>query len=69
MDFHAMLRWSNGILTMDNTVVGTAHKGAGLDADWFAYGCLSDWEDTPLGSHKTEADAKRAVEKWVEDAL
>lgn len=63
------MRWASGILTMDNTVVGNVNRGAGLDGQWFAYGCLSDWEDTPLGNFATEDEAKRVVENWVEDAF
>jgi hypothetical protein len=58
-------RWKAGTLVLDNTVVGTVDRGAG--GDWFAYGCLNDWQDVKLGCHETEQKARRAVEGWVEE--
>lgn len=58
-------RWRAGAFIVDGSVVGTAMKGAG--GEWFAYGCMSDWEDTPLGSFGTEQEAHRRVEYWVKD--
>ncbi len=54
-----------GTYVLDGSVVGTVQEGA--SGDWFAYGCLSDWEDTPLRSWPTEDKAKKAVEDWVEE--
>lgn len=50
------------------TVVGTIQRGANR-RDWFAYGCLDDWEDTQLGAFDSELEARRAVEHWVEENL
>lgn len=58
-------RWMNGTFVLDGSVVGTVQQGA--SGSWFAYGCLSDWEDTPLRSFPTEGKAKKAVESWVKD--
>lgn len=58
-------RWMAGAFVMDGAVVGTVLEGA--SGDWFAHGCLKEWEDVKLGSHDTEEEAKRAVEDWVEE--
>ena len=58
-------RWLSGTLVVGGSVVGSISQGA--SGDWFAYGCLNDWEDTPLRSFPDEARAKRAVEDWVEE--
>lgn len=58
-------RWSNGTYVLDNCVVGTVMQGA--SGDWFAHGCLEEWEDVKLGSHDTEEEAREAVEEWVEE--
>ena len=60
-------RWRGGVLSLDNTVVGTVDQGAG--GDWFAYGCMDDWQDTPLGSLPNEEIAKLVVLEWAENHL
>lgn len=56
-------KWDRDLRIIGETVVGSIEK---LDrGDWYAYGCMSDWQDTDLGSHKSERAAKRAVERWV----
>ena len=55
----------NGTFVLNGSVVGTVNKGA--SGDWFAYGCMSDWEDTHLGSFKSETNARARVEAWVEE--
>lgn len=60
-----VIRWSAGTATMNGTCVGCISKGASLEGDWFAYGCLKDWMDTELGCHETEAKARRAVEAFL----
>jgi len=57
-----------GVLSIDGqTVVGTVQLGA--SGDWFAYGCMDDWEDTPLGSFENEKEAKDVVLEWAENHL
>ena len=58
-------RWSNGTYVLDNSVVGTVMQGA--SGDWFAHGCLDDWEDVNLRSYSTEEEAQEAVEQWVKE--
>jgi hypothetical protein len=58
-------RWTAGTLVLEGSVVGTVSEGA--SGDWFAYGCLNDWEDIKLGSHETEDEAREAVEAWVKE--
>ena len=55
----------NGTFVVGGSVVGTIQQGA--SGNWFAYGCMNDWEDTPLSSFPTESKAKKAVENWVRD--
>jgi hypothetical protein len=57
-------RWRAGIFILGSSAVGSVMRGA--SGDWFAYGWMDDYEDTPLGPHTTEDEAKRAVEEWVE---
>jgi hypothetical protein len=57
----------NGTFVLGGSVVGTVSQGA--SGDWFAYGCLDDWEDVNLRSHSSEAEAREAVEAWVEEHL
>lgn len=60
------LKWSfEGLATIGSTIVGNINLGA--SGDWFAYGMLDDWEDTPLGSFKTNFQARRAVTRWVKE--
>ncbi len=60
-------RWMNGTFVLDHSVVGTVLQGA--TGHWFAYGCLDDWEDTRLGAHDSEDDARKAVEDWVQEKV
>jgi hypothetical protein len=58
-------RWSAGTLILNNSVVGTVESPhSGL---WWAHGCLEDWQDVPLGVHKSEAQARKRVEDWVRE--
>lgn len=67
-DDSVSLRWRHGMLTMNGTtIVGTVDQGAG--GDWFAHGCAADWQDVTLGSFDDEAEAKAAVETWVQGYL
>ncbi len=60
--------WQGSILLVDRTIVGSVSKGA--SGDWFAYGCMDEWEDTPLpGSHETKQAAQDAVLYWAENHL
>ena len=56
-------RWEGELYIHDTTVVGTICQTA--SGDWSAYGCMDDWNDTDLGTHKTRGRAKLAVSKWV----
>lgn len=58
-------RWSNGIYSLNNTVVGTVLESP--NGYWYAHGCMDDWEDVNLGAHNSEEDAKKKVESWVEE--
>lgn len=49
----------------NQTIVGMVEESAGKN--WFAYGCMTDWQDTQLGVHLTERKAKDAVQDWVEE--
>lgn len=56
-------RWRGGVYVLDGSVVGTIDKTA--SGNWAAYGCISEWQDTPLALRLTEAHAKKEVEYWV----
>lgn len=60
--------WKGEVLVVDQTVVGSVSQGAG-DGQWFAHGCMDDWEDTPLGCYETEEDAQKVALQWAEDHL
>lgn len=47
------LNWRDDVLTIDKTIVGSVEKDVS-DLFWFAYGCMDDWRDTPLGSFPNE---------------
>lgn len=60
------LKWSfDGIATLGNTIVGNVAQGA--FGEWFAYGMMAEWEDTPLGSFKSNPQARRVVAGWVKE--
>jgi hypothetical protein len=59
-------RWMNGTYVVGGSVCGTVDKDA-FDRGWWAYGCMSDWQDTKLGLHERESTARHAVEQWVKD--
>ncbi len=58
-------RWRGKVLIVEETVVGTVDQGA--SGDWFAYGCMDDWQDTPLGSFPNEEIAKLIALEWAEN--
>lgn len=59
-------RWTNGVLVLESTVVGSVLPFAGR-RKWEAFGCEHDWQDTDLGIHDSERAAKQAVEEWVRE--
>lgn len=59
--------WRHDCLTVGATIVGCISQGA--SGDWFAYGCMNDWEDTPLGSFEERQHAKNRVLDWAENHL
>jgi hypothetical protein len=59
-------RWTNGTYVVDGSVVGTCEQDA-FGRGYWAYGCMSSWQDTKLGLHKRESQAHHAVEKWVKN--
>ncbi len=62
--------WQNGLYVLpDRTIVGSIERHFAHDDVWYAYGCLSDWQDTNLGVHNTAHKAKAAVQSWVREAL
>lgn len=65
MPARTTLRWRHDMLVLDHTVVGSV-EDHGHDG-WWAYGCMDEWEDADLGLYDKKEDAKRAVERWVED--
>jgi hypothetical protein len=61
-------RWHAGALSVNNqTIVGCVDQGA--SGHWFAYGCMDDWQDTPLGSFDTKEEAEHAALNWAEEHL
>lgn len=56
--------WLGEQYMQNGSIVGTYSRDA-FDRGWWAYGCLSDWEDTKLGLHATEAKARKAIRDWV----
>lgn len=56
-------RWRDDLYISQGSVVGTVSQGA--SGDWFAYGCMDDWEDARLSSYEKKFDAKKAVEQWA----
>jgi hypothetical protein len=59
-------RWKYGMYVVAGSVVGTVSEGADQE-DWFAHGCLDDWQDIQLGCHRDEKSARIAVEEWAEE--
>lgn len=57
-------RWMYGQYVLDGSVVGTIHEDP-CGRGYWASGCMSDWQDTNLGLHHSEAQACNAVELWV----
>lgn len=57
-------RWQHGTYIVGQTIVGIVQEDP-FERGWWAYGCLSDWQDTPLGMHSTKLKAEQAVEGWV----
>jgi len=58
--------WENDLFIHAGSVVGMITQGAEA-SDWFAYGCMADWQDTPLGCWNSEREARKVVEAWVRD--
>jgi hypothetical protein len=61
-------KWKGDLYILDGSIVGVVEQGA-VSGSWWAYGCLSDWQDTNLSSHGTVTAAKKAVKNWVEANL
>ena len=60
-------KWStDGLLIYQQTVIGVVEEGASKRGYW-AYGCLKDWQDTPLGWFPSKRMAKDAVTEWIGD--
>jgi hypothetical protein len=59
-----MKRWDANAYVVDGSVVGTVMEDP-FRRGWWAYGCLEDWEDTKLGLHDEESQARKRVEQWV----
>lgn len=59
-------RWTGDTFVVAGSVVGVVTFAS--EGRWFAAGCLSDWQDTPLGQFTTRLQARRAVEHWVREA-
>jgi len=57
------------IYVVGGSVVGTISKSCRgrltRDDCWHAHGCMSDWQDTDLGPHDTQMNARKAVTDWV----
>lgn len=58
-------KWKGSVYILDGSVVGTIQKTPG--GNWHAFGCMDEWEDTPLGVRYTEAHAKEEVMLWVSE--
>lgn len=58
-------RWKGDLYVLDGSIVGTVQKMN--SENWFAYGCMTDWEDTKIGIGSTREKAKQYVEEWVEE--
>lgn len=61
-------RWMHDQLVIDNTVIGCVEEDA-FGRGWWAYGCMEDWQDTPLGMQRTQAQARKRVKEWAEERL
>ena len=59
-------RWrADGTYVWNGSVVGTVSKGA--SGVYFGYGCMDDWQDSPLGSFENILFAMNAVQEWVKN--
>ncbi len=63
------IRWRDTLCLLGNTIVGSIEQHFAEAKCWFAYGCDIDWNDVNLGTHRTQAQAKRAVRSWVEERI
>jgi hypothetical protein len=59
-------RWTHDSYVLDGSIVGCVTKDA-FGRGWWAYGCMTDWQDADLGLHDSESKARHAVEQWVKD--
>ena len=64
---NSRFRWINDCLSIDQTIVGCVDEGA--SGDWFAYGCMDDWQDTKIGVFEQRQNALDAVVDWAENHL
>jgi hypothetical protein len=59
------------IYVVGGSVVGTVDKSCHgrltRDDCYHSYGCMSDWQDTDLGVHGTQMEARKAVTDWVKE--
>jgi hypothetical protein len=58
------LHWRHDLLVLDGAIVGSVAQDS-FGRGWWAYGMLEDWEDSTLGLHQTQEEAKQEVELWV----
>lgn len=65
------IRWrqmGEGLVALvGETIVGTVTESPPGSGDWFAYGCLLEWEDTRQGCFPDEMEARLAIEAWAEE--
>ena len=59
-------RWlADGVYVVGGSVVGTVSETA--SGDFIAHGCMTDWQDTDLGTRNNRMEARELVTKWVEE--
>jgi hypothetical protein len=59
-------RWTaDGLYILGGSVVGTVSTTA--LGDYIAYGCMSDWQDTQLGTRANRMEARELVQAWVKE--
>lgn len=52
------------VAMLNGSVAGTVSLGVD-EQTWWAFGCLNEWEDTPLGYWGSPERAKLSVENWI----
>lgn len=59
--------WKSDVYVLDGSAVGGICKTAG--GNWESFGCMDEWQDTPLAVSLLKSHAKKEVEYWVGEHL